>query len=160
MSEEIKHKKPTQKEELFCIEYLIDLNGTQAYKRAGYKVKNDAVARVQASKLLTKPNIQHRIEQLKAERSERVKINADWVLNEAVNVFKMATGTIPIKSSKPNKQTGKEEIYEMNRTNLREANRALEIIGKHVDVKAFDKELDFGDNTVIVVKAPNFGEQK
>ncbi len=29
----------SKKQELFCIEYLVDLNATQAYKRAGYSVK-------------------------------------------------------------------------------------------------------------------------
>ena len=51
----------TKKQERFCEEYLIDLNATQAYIRAGYSAKSNDIARVESSKLLTKPNIQQRI---------------------------------------------------------------------------------------------------
>jgi len=48
----------TDLEERFCQEYLIDLNGTRAYKRAGFTAKNDNVASVKASRLLIKSEVQ------------------------------------------------------------------------------------------------------
>lgn len=158
-TENTKQRKLTQKEEMFAREYIIDFNGTQAYIRAGFKVKNDNVAKTQASKLLTKPTIVKRLEELRAERNERVEITADWVLKEAVSVYRMAKGELPCVMSYTNKE-GKTQKVELHKTNLKEANRALEIIGKHVSVKAFDKELDLGDGVVVFkVQVPKEFEQ-
>lgn len=75
----------TAKQKRFCDEYLLDLNATAAYQRAGYK-GSDATARPSASKLLTNHNIQSRIAELQAERSQRTQINADRVLKEIAHV--------------------------------------------------------------------------
>ncbi|WKJ88770.1 terminase small subunit [Methylomonas montana] len=69
----------TDKEWLFCNEYLIDLNGTQAAKRAGYSEKS---ARQQATKLLSKASIQVSISRLRSDREERTQVTADRVLRE------------------------------------------------------------------------------
>jgi phage terminase small subunit len=50
----------------FVVEYLKDLNGTQAYKRAGYKA-NSSVAANQAAWLLANPKV---IAALKAKREQ------------------------------------------------------------------------------------------
>lgn len=52
----------TEKQELFCLEYIKDLNATQAAIRAGYKKKN---ARIIGCENLSKPNIKKRIDELK-----------------------------------------------------------------------------------------------
>ena len=62
------------KQERFVEEYLVDLNATQAAIRAGYSEKT---ARIIAAQHLAKLNIQKRISELIAERSERTKITAD-----------------------------------------------------------------------------------
>lgn len=72
----------SKKQELFCKEYLVDLNATQAYKRAGYSVKSDNAAAVEASKLLRNPKVEARIRKLMEERSKRTEITADKVLAE------------------------------------------------------------------------------
>lgn len=69
-------RKLTPKQERFCEEYLLDLNATAAAARAGYKDSN--IGR----QLITKNNVEERIARLKAERSERTKIEADRVLLE------------------------------------------------------------------------------
>jgi len=66
----------------FCREYLIDRNAGQAYKRAGYKPKNDAVARVSAHRLLTKANVAAEVARLEAELAERTKLTAADVIEE------------------------------------------------------------------------------
>ena len=48
--------KLTDKQEAFCLEYLIDLNATQAAIRAGYSEKTAAS---QACENLIKPNVYH-----------------------------------------------------------------------------------------------------
>ena len=71
--------KITKKNEVFCEEYLIDLNATQAAIRAGYST--DSAGSI-GSELLKKPEIRARIDQAMAVRSKRTGINADRVLRE------------------------------------------------------------------------------
>lgn len=63
----------TEKQKRFCDEYLIDLNGTRAYKSAYRTVKSDDVARKAASRLLTNVDVRayldERLEQLHNERT-------------------------------------------------------------------------------------------
>jgi len=99
----------TKKQKRFCEEYLVDLNATQAYIRAGYSAKSNNIARVESSKLLTKPNIQQKIAELQKEQSERTKISADNVINE---LQKIAFAETEI--------SGKEKM------------KALELLGKHL----------------------------
>lgn len=74
------------KQEMFCREYLIDLNATQAAIRAGYSVKT---ANRIAAKLLSKVDIQNRIAELKTKRNEEVGIDADYVLRRLVEIDQM-----------------------------------------------------------------------
>lgn len=61
---------PTEKQKMFCDEYLIDLNATQAAIRAGYSKKS---ARAIGKENLTKPYIQeyinNRLEEIKTEKT-------------------------------------------------------------------------------------------
>ena len=67
----------TEKQKIFCDEYLIDLNATRAYKAAYPKVKKDGAARANASKLLTNTNIKSyitaRLDELHSERTADAK---------------------------------------------------------------------------------------
>ena len=76
----------TDKQEMFCREYLIDLNATQAAIRAWYSVKT---ANRTASENLSKPDIQSRIAELKAQRNDLVGINATYVLHRLVEIDQM-----------------------------------------------------------------------
>lgn len=69
----------TEKQKLFCEEYLVDLNATQAAIRAGYSNKTAAA---QAARLLINVNIQKEIQELKEQRTQRTEITADFVLKE------------------------------------------------------------------------------
>lgn len=73
----------TKKQKIFCEEYLIDLNATQAAIRAGYSV---ASAGSIGSENLEKPEIRARIDEALAERSKRTGINADRVLREIARI--------------------------------------------------------------------------
>ena len=53
----------TEKQKIFCDEYLIDLNGTRAYKAAYPNIKSDNAAAVRANKLLKKKEIKEYIQQ-------------------------------------------------------------------------------------------------
>lgn len=73
----------TPKQERFCQEYLIDLNGTQAAIRAGYSADS---ADVEGSRLLVNAKVAARIEELTAERSKRTEITQDQVLQELAKI--------------------------------------------------------------------------
>ncbi|MDE2097694.1 MAG: terminase small subunit [Patescibacteria group bacterium] len=69
----------TDKERRFIDEYLIDLNGAAAARRAGYSVKT---AREIAAENLAKPHIKAEVDARMAERAEACKVNAEEVLRE------------------------------------------------------------------------------
>lgn len=69
----------TPKIKRFCEEYIKDLNGTQAAIRAGYSAKT---AKEQSSQLLTKPNVQNFLSELKQSLSSKNEGLAQQVIDE------------------------------------------------------------------------------
>lgn len=69
----------TEKQALFVAEYLVDLNATEAAKRAGY---SDKTAYSIGFENLRKPEIQEAIRIAMDERSKRTEITQDRVLQE------------------------------------------------------------------------------
>ena len=54
-------------QENFCVEFVRCGNATEAYKKAGYKVRSDNTAAVCAAKLLRNAKVQKRIAELRSE---------------------------------------------------------------------------------------------
>ena len=75
--------KLTAKQQMFCDEYLIDLNATQAAIRAGYSEKT---AEEQGCRLLRNVKVQKYIQNRKQDRIERTEITQDMVLRELANI--------------------------------------------------------------------------
>lgn len=73
----------SDKQEMFCQEFMIDFNATQAAIRAGYSPKT---AKQQGSRLLTNVDIQERLSELKNKASERLEITHDMLLRELANI--------------------------------------------------------------------------
>ncbi len=111
-------KPLTNKQEMFCLEYLIDLNATQAAIRAGYSVKT---AKDIACENLAKPNIQARIAEAMKERAEKTKIDAAYVLKMSNELLLRC-------------------MVEDEGFSPSGAGKALDLIGKHVDVQAFNEK--------------------
>ncbi len=63
----------------FVREYMLDLNATQAAKRAGY---SEASAGAQGRRLIHKAQIRNVIDRLRAERAQATGISAERVLTE------------------------------------------------------------------------------
>lgn len=72
----------TPKERLFVQEWLIDKNGTRAYRAAGYTAKTEKVAGVEACRLLTKPRVAAAIEKALARLRQKLEVTAENVLEE------------------------------------------------------------------------------
>ena len=75
--------KLTAKQEKFCIEYLVDLNATQAAIRAGYSEKTAAVI---GAENLIKPNIKEFIQLKQKELQETTGITQKRVLDEYAKI--------------------------------------------------------------------------
>ena len=78
-----KGRKPTPKQLRFCREYVVDLNASAAYVRAGYSENG---ARQSAHNLLTKEYILDAIAKLQAARAKRVELTADSVVAELASL--------------------------------------------------------------------------
>lgn len=70
----------SDKEDLFCREFAVDRNGTRAAIAAKYSERNAAQ---QASRMLRKAKIRHRIDQLLQASNQRLEIDVDSVIEEA-----------------------------------------------------------------------------
>jgi phage terminase small subunit len=71
------------KQRLFCAEYLVDLNGAAAARRAGYSEKT---ARTIAQELLVKAEAIAVIQAMMDERAKRVQVTADAVITECAKL--------------------------------------------------------------------------
>lgn len=69
----------TERWELFCDEFLVDLNAKNAALRAGYSEKG---AKVRGFELLRDKQVQERLARLMAERSKRTEISQQQVVEE------------------------------------------------------------------------------
>ena len=72
--------KLTVKQQKFADEYIISGNATASYKKAGYSVKSDNAAAVEASKLLRNPKVKAYIDKRLAEIESKKIAKADEVL--------------------------------------------------------------------------------
>ena len=133
----------TDKQQRFCDEYLIDLNGTKAATRAGYSEKT---ARQMAAENLSKPVIKEYIEKRMAEKEDALIAKQDEVmkylssvmrreLKESVVVTlqnKTEKWVMDEDTGKLKKQTITEEspaVVEIP-ARLSDANKAAELLGK------------------------------
>nr|WP_299241410.1 terminase small subunit [uncultured Halomonas sp.] len=148
--------KLTPKQQRFVDEYLVDLNGSAAYKRAGYKATGNA-AEVEAHRLLRNPKIEALIQQRMNDRSVRTQITADDVVCQlarmgmadvrklftaqghlkavheldddtaaAVQSIEVVTKTIPMPGDEPS------EVEYLHKIKLVDKIKPLELIGKHM----------------------------
>ena len=90
----------TDKQELFCQEYLVDLNATGAAKRSGFSPRS---AKSISTTLMAKPHIKQRVAELMKNRAERLGITQDLVINGLVGIVKEDIRNF--LSFKPNKVT-------------------------------------------------------
>lgn len=79
----MKKKKLTQKQELFCLEYVIDFNATQAAIRAGYSKKT---ANVIGPENLAKPCIMNRVKELTEPIEQKPKDLRQRIIDELVSI--------------------------------------------------------------------------
>lgn len=160
MSKLTDSKKLTDKQEMFCREYLIDLNATQAAIRAGY---SERTARSIGQRMLTNVDIEKRLSELKGDRNERVSVNADYVLDRLMQIDQLDVADIldvngdllPVRKWSKAWRTSVNaiEVIQMSKgdmdietflkkVKLPDKLKNLELLGKHVDVQAFKDKVE------------------
>ena len=71
------------------------------------------------------------------------KIDAEWVLKQAVELHRRCMQEIkPVRNPKTGKQQYDDDGNALFKFNAAAANRALELVGKHVDIGAFKQQLE------------------
>ena len=144
----MKTRKLTPKQQRFVEEYLVDLNAAQAAIRAGYSRNS---ARQIGDENLSKPVIAAAVAEAKRERSEATKIDAEWVLRQAVELHRRCMQEIrPVRNPKTGKQLYDDDGNALFAFNTAAANRSLELVGKHVDIGAFKERLEFSGGLSLV----------
>jgi phage terminase small subunit len=142
------------KRQRFVAEYLADkdLNQTQAAIRAGYAEKG---AKDQAYNLMQNPEVSAAIRAGMEARSKRLQIDADYVLTRLTAIDQMDLAAIHDDDGKllPIKQWPliwrqmvKEVDMKTGKVKFHDKLRALELIGKHVDVNAFRDQINHSGN--------------
>lgn len=137
--------KLTDKQKEFVRQYLVDLNATQAAIRAGYSVKT---AYRQGADLLQKTSIREAIEKAQAKRARRVEVTQDYVLSNLVEVVERTMQRAPVTDRK-GEQVTDEEGRAVWTFDAKGANRALELLGKHLGI--------FTDKVKAEVSGPDGG---
>lgn len=144
-------KKLNKKQERFCLEYVIDCNGTQAAIRAGYSKKT---ANEQASRLLANVNIKARVEELQAKTTKKLEITREDILSR-LNTRSKIVEQLHILATKE-KLTPQEESQFARLTMViktSDANKADEVIARmlgfnepdKLDVNIIDYKANFGN---------------
>jgi len=152
----------TAKQDRFCQEYMIDLNGAAAAVRAGYSA---ATARQIAYETIHLPQVQERLAALMNARAVRTRISKDRVLTsiaesayfDPANLVneKHALKALHDMPPEVRQQIVGIEIVEMNidgvpvghikKVRLADPLRARELLGRHL--KLFTDKLEINDKT-------------
>ena len=163
--------KLTAKQERFCQEYLIDLNGTQAAIRAGYSEKT---AEQQASRMLLNVKVQNRVSELKEVRNAQLDVDGTYVLKRLIewdqlDVLDILTDTGSFKPISEWPKVWRTSISAMDVSTLMKQEedietrimkvkwpdkvKNLELIGKHVDVQAFKEQVQHSGGITVETKS-------
>ena len=126
----------TPKQRAFVDEYLIDLNGAAAARRAGYSAKNaDNIA----SELLGKTQVREALAAAMEERSKRTEVTADYVLTNLLEIVERCMQRAPVMHK--GEQVVNEEGNSVWCFDGKNAIRALELLGKHKGMWVEKQEL-------------------
>jgi phage terminase small subunit len=121
----------TPKQQRFVDEYLIDLNATQAAIRAGYSA---ATAGQQGERLLKNVEIADAVQAAMDKRAQRTEITADYVLSNLAQIVERTMQRAPVMVGRGEDriqltdEAGR-HVWEFNANG---ANKALELLGKHL----------------------------
>lgn len=150
----------SERQQRFVDAYLIDPNATQAAEKAGYSAKT---AKQQGQRLLTNVDVRAALKSAREERSERTKVDADWVLTrlaleaeaDLADLYDENGNLLPVKDwpliwrqglvagVETVREKGDDgELSAVDKIKISDRIRRLELIGKHVGVQAFKERVE------------------
>lgn len=146
---ETPNEKPlTSKQAMFVLEYLKDMNGTQAAIRAGYSIDTAGII---ASQNLKKLNISKAIKLQMDYRAKRTLISADYVLSRMKDVAERCLQAEPVmyfdKESGEWKQETTAEGNPVYQFDSGGANKALENLARNQKLLTDKTELGNADGS-------------
>jgi phage terminase small subunit len=132
---------PQQQLAVSC--YMKSMNKTQAAKDSGYSTTS----------VFDSPAVSAAIAEQLTIRAVRLRVGADWVLAEAVRVYERCMQAEKVLDRDGN-HTGEFKFDASN------ALKALTLVGKHVDVKAFDQKVEVSQEGNELIARLNRGRQR
>ncbi len=148
----------TERQKRFVEAYLIDPNATQAAIKAGY---SEATAASQGERLLRNVEVNQTLSDARAERSEKTKIDAQWVLErlatesvaDIADLYDSETGALLpvhqwpliwrqglIQGIDVEEMTDEGVVIgRVRKIKVSDRIKRLELIGKHIGVNAFQE---------------------
>ena len=167
----------TPKQYRFCQEYIIDLNQTQAYIRAGYAEEGAAQ---NSSRLMANDKIKSKVAQLQADRAKRLELDADKVLaqisrlafSDIRGIFEGADGlrkaseldddtAAAITSIKVSKQSmgpdpeGQPQYQDVIEYKLADKKGPLEMLAKHLELMVEKSKVEATHTGSVAVICPD-----
>ena len=120
------------RQKMFCKEYLVDLNATQAYIRAGY---SKAGANRAGPTLLSNHVIKEYIDSALSVRAEKVEITTDYVLGNIKGVIDRCVQTLKPVTDRTGAavlvETAEGEMAPAYTFDAANSLRGLELLGKY-----------------------------
>lgn len=142
MTQENPQTRPlSARQQKFVEEYLIDLNAKRASIRAGYAQS------VNTDKILKLPQVKHAIEQAIAARQERTQLSADEVIYDLRELRDVCMARKAVTVSVRTRAADGTESYQdetITKFDASAAAKALELLGKHLNIFTEKVELDVG----------------
>jgi phage terminase small subunit len=132
-------KKLRDKQERFCREYIIDLKAAPAAERAGYSPRSACNI---GPRLLTEQPIKDRIAELMGERMQRVEVDADYVLRQAVKLHERCMQEVEPYTDRRGEQLTDEKGNKLYVFDSKGAASALRLVGDHINVQAFKQRIE------------------
>jgi phage terminase small subunit len=163
----------SERERRFVQEYIIDLNMTRAAVAAGY---SDKAPTSVAYKVMQKPAVQKAIQNAIKDREDRTKVTADKVVKELaliafVDIRKIFSDDGSLKDiSEIDEDTARaiagidvEELWEghgsdrehtgnLHKVRMNDKLKALELLGRHLNIFAAEGKNPFGDKKPTLIK--------
>ena len=114
----------TNKQQLFVKHYMVNMNATDAYRKAYGDDKSDNTCAASGAKLLRNAKIAEAVAKVFNNTVKKLKLDEDFVLDRLVRVYDVA----------------------MESKNYSSALKALELIGKHLGMFKDKVEVNAGVN--------------
>ena len=147
------------KQRMFVAEYLIDLNATAAYKRAGYTGEGH-VAESSASEILRNPEVASAVKEAMDKRSESLGIDAKYVLETIKDTVERCRQAKPVKRSNGDLvyvETEDGEVLPAYTFDSQAVLKGAELLGKHLKMWTYKVETKI--DGVVIVKASDLDEK-